>query len=355
MMVYNVVVWSTGWVGSIAIRAIAQRDDLKLVGVWVNSAEKVGRDAGDLVGIAPLGVLASNDVDAMLALKPDCVCYASTGEARHEEVVADFCRILEAGINVVTTSTPGLLYPHGWDPALVSRLEAASLRGGASIYASGIEPGFVGDHLALVLSTQSRQITSIRTQEIFLYSTYPNAFTLFEVFGFGKPVGATCFMELPGVQAGVWGPPVQMVADRLGVKLDRIRETYDKKVTQRSLEVAVGTIPAGTVGAVRFETIGVVDGRDAIVIEHVNRLSPDVAPEWPTSDHPGTYRIVFDGDPSMLCELKLGSPGDFADHGMVSTAMRIVNAIPAVCEAQPGISDAVKLPLTLPVQAFSVH
>jgi 2,4-diaminopentanoate dehydrogenase len=354
-MGYRVVQWSTGGVGSIAIRAMAQRDDMELVGVWVHSPDKAGRDAGELVGAEPLGVTASNDADALLALGPDCVCYAASGEARHDEVVADFCRMLDAGINVVTTSTPGLLYPPAWDPALVSRIEAACRRGGASIYASGLEPGFVGDHLALVLSTQCRQITSIRTQEIFLYSTYPNAFTIFEVFGFGKSADTRCFMEIPGVQAGVWGPPVQIVADRLGVKLERIRETYDKRLTERTLQVAAGTIPVGTVGAVRFETIGVVDGRDAIVIEHVNRMAPDLAPDWPDADHPGTYRVVFEGDPSMTCELRLGSVEDFEKHGMVATAMRIVNAIPAVCDARPGIFDAVQLPLTLPRQAFAVH
>ncbi len=115
-------------------------------------------------------------------------------------------------------------------------------------------------------------------------------------------------MELPGVQTIAWGPPVRMVADQLGVELDGIRETYEKRVTERPLEVAAGVIEAGTVGAVRFETIGVIDGRDAIVIEHVNRMADDVAPDWPTAARHGTYRIVFDGEPAFACELQLGSP-----------------------------------------------
>ena len=110
-------------------------------------------------------------------------------------------------------------------------------------------------------------------------------------------------MELPGVQTGTWGPPVRMVADRLGVELDEIRETYEKRVTDRDARGRGGTIEAGTVGAVRFETIGVVDGRDAIVIEHVNRMAPDLAPEWPTADRDGTYRIVIEGEPDLTCEL----------------------------------------------------
>lgn len=341
--------WSTGGVGSIAIKAIAGRHDLELAGVWVHSADKVGRDAGDLAGIGPLGVKATSDADALVALRPDCVCYSASGEIRPAEAVDDFCRILEVGVNVVTTSIPGLLYPAGWEATQVSRIRAACARGNATLYASGLEPGFAGDHLVLLLATLSRTITSVRTQEIISYSTYPVASTMFEVFGFGMPPEHQCLMEIPGVQTSAWGPPVQIVADRLGLRLDEIRETYEKRITERRLEVAAGTLSAGTVGAVRFETVGVVNGRDAIVIEHVNRMAPDIAPEWPASDHPGTYRIVFDGEPTMTCELHLGGPDDFGYHGMIATALRVVNAIPFVCRAAPGIIDATELPLTLPV------
>ena len=143
-----------------------------------------------------------------------------------------------------------------------------------------------------------------------------------------------------------------MVADHLGAELDEIRETYEKRVTDRTLEVAAGTIEAGTVGAVRFETIGVVDGRDAIVIEHVNRMADDLAPDWPQPDVDGTYRIRFEGDPDLSCDLRVGESGEASAAGMVATAMRVVNAIPHVCASPPGIVTATDLPLTLPVDAL---
>jgi hypothetical protein len=339
-------------VGALAVAAIARRPDLDLVGVWVHDAGKAGRDVGDLAGIGPVGLTATADADAVIALAPDCICYTAAGESRPTEAVDDFCRILGAGINVVTTSVPGLMYPAGFDSGEVSRIEAACRAGSASLYASGIEPGFAGDHLVLTLATMAQSIRSVRTQEIFGYEDYPVAFTMFEVFGFGKPPEHRCLMELPGVQASAWGPPVRMVADQLGVELDEIRETYAKCVTERRLEVAAGTIDAGTVGAVRFETIGVVGGRDAIVIEHVNRMAPDLAPDWPTAPRDGTYRITIDGEPSLTCELQLGSPATFSHDGMVATAMRVVNAIPFVCAAAPGIVTSADLPLTLPRHAF---
>lgn len=348
----RVVQWSTGGVGKIAVRVIAERADLELAGVWVHDPAKIGRDAGELAGIAPLGLAATSDVDALLAGKPDCVCYTATGESRPAQCIDDFCRLLGAGISVVTTSIPGLVHPAAYDAKHVDRLEAACREGGAALYASGLEPGFAGDQLVLTLATLSNRIDSVRTQEIFSYADYPVAFTLFEVFGFGKPPEHRAIMEIPGIQTSSWGPPVRMVADRLGARLEGIRETYEKRVTDRRLEVAAGVIEAGTVGAVRFETIGVVDGRDAIVIEHVNRMADDVAPDWPTSSRDGTYRVVFEGDPGLTCELQMGRPEDFSDQGMIATAMRVVNAIPYVCAAPPGLVTSADLPPTLPHHAF---
>ena len=349
---YRVVGWSTGGIGSIAVAAITRRPDLELVGVRVYDPAKVGRDAGELAGIGAVGLPATSDVDDLLALEPDCVCYSASGESRPAETIDELCRILDAGIDVVTTSIAGLVFPPGFDPGAVEHIEAACRRGSSSLYASGIEPGFAGDHLVLTLATMSDTIRSVRTQELFGYQDYPVAFTIFEAFGFGKPPGHRCLMELPGVQASAWGPPVRMVAHHLGVELDEIRETYEKRVTDRRLDVAAGTIEAGTVGAVRFETIGVVDGRDAIVIEHVNRMARDLAPEWPNAARDGTYRIVVDGEPSLTCELQVGSAEDYSHAGMIATAMRVVNAIPFVCDAPPGIVTATDLPLTLPRHAF---
>jgi hypothetical protein len=350
----RVVQWSTGGVGAIALRAIAERPDLELVGVWAHSPDKHGRDAGELAGGRPLGLAASGDVDGLLALRPDCICYTASGEARPRECLDDFERMLRAGINVVTTSVPGLVHAPGFDPRQVERLEAAARSGKASLYASGLEPGFAGDDLVLRLASLTHRIRSIRTQEIFSYTDYPVPFTIFEVFGFGKPPEARCLMERPGVQASAWAPSVRMVADWLGAPLDRIRETYDKRVTPRRIEAAAGIIEAGTVGAVRFETIGVVDGRDAIVIEHVNRMAPDLAPDWPTSSRDGTYRVVFEGEPDLACELQLGGVKDYSRQGMIATAMRVVNAIGPVCRAAPGLVSAAELPPLLPAGAFEM-
>ncbi|MCZ4499098.1 MAG: dihydrodipicolinate reductase [Marmoricola sp.] len=350
----RVAVVSTGNIGAASIRSIVRRPDLELVGVWVHSDDKVGQDAGALAGIAPIGLAATHDLAEIVASAPDCAVYAATGPDLDAVAVPHYELLLRGGINVVTTATPGLVFPKGWDPVRVAALEAAAAAGGATLYASGIEPGFVGDHLALVLATQSEEIVSLRTQEIFSYADYANEFLMRDVFGFGMPMDSTPLMELGGSQLMAWGPPVKYVADGLGVELDEIRETYERRATERDLDVACGTIAAGTCGAIRMETIGVVAGRDAIVIEHVNRMADDIAPDWPTADRDGTYRIVVEGTPSMTCELTLGSPETASVDGLVATAMRVVNAIPAVVAAGPGLVTSRDLPLTVSPYALDL-
>jgi len=155
---------------------------------------------------------------------------------------------------------------------------------------------------------------------------------------------------------------MRMVAEALGVELQEVRETFDRAVTERTLEVAMGTVEAGTCGALRMQAIGIVDGKEAIVIEHVTRLAPDVAPHWPTLPNALGYRVVITGTPDIDCTFdvtlrdrkKAGIESMTSGAGaMVATAMRVVNAIPYVVDAQPGLVSSVDLPLTIPRQAFN--
>jgi hypothetical protein len=347
----RVVVWATGWIGQIAIRSIARRADLDLVGVWVHSPEKVGKDAGELADIAPLGVAATDDADALLALQPDCVIYAAHRPERDAAAVPDYVRILEAGVNLVSVSTPGLVYPPNYDAGFVEQLGAAAERGGVSLYSSGIEPGFAADHLPLFLCTQSDRISKIHSTELFLYDTYPVTFDMFDVMGFGMPLDYQPLLATPGGPTAAWGPSIHMIADALGVEIDEFREVYERVPADRTLEVASGVIEAGTCGAMMIQTIGVVHGRDAIVIEHVNRMAPDLGPEWQTASRDGVYRVEISGNPDIRCDMALGDPSAATAAGMTSTAMRIVNAVHAVVAAPPGLLSSLDLPLTVPQNA----
>ncbi|OBJ07115.1 dihydrodipicolinate reductase [Mycobacterium sp. 1465703.0] len=362
MTAHRVVVWATGGIGSIAIRALSRRPNLDLVGVWVHSDEKVGKDAGELAGGEPIGVSATNDADALIAAKPDCVIYAASGPERDALAIPDYVKLLEAGINVVTTSTTRLVNPHAYEPTQWrDQLVAAAKQGQASLFASGIEPGFAADYLPLVLSTQSSTIDKIHSFEIGLYDDYGVPDIMSDALGFGRPLDYHPWIGYPGAIAGEWQGQIRLIADALGVEVQEVREGFDRAVTNRTLEVAMGSVEAGTCGALRMQAIGVVDGREAIVIEHVTRLAHDVAPDWPTGIGDLSYRVMISGDPDIDCTLAatLKDPGKAGIAGMtsgagamVATAMRVVNAVPYVVAAQPGLLSSVDLPLTIPQNAF---
>lgn len=351
----RVVVWSTGGVGSNAIDAIGRRPDLELVGVWVHSPDKVGKDAGELAGGEPLGVTATNDADALIALAPDCVVYAASGPDRDGAAVPDYVRLLAAGINVVSTSSTSLVYPPSYfAPNWRDELDAAAKAGQASFYVSGIFPGFASDQLALLMTTQSKSIRRITASEVALNDHYPVADVMMDGMGFGRPLEFEPMLKTPGFIEMAWKAPIHLMAEGLGVEVEEIRGALDRELTDRDIEVAFGTVKAGTCGAVRTRAAGVVKGREAIVIEHVIRMARDVAPDWPTSDCDATYRVDIEGDPDIHCEMTLG---ETAGHGagraaMASTAMRVVNAIPYVVDAPPGLLSSLDLPTTLPLYVF---
>lgn len=351
----RVVVWSTGGVGSMAIDAIRCRPDLELVGVWVHSPEKVGRDAGELAGGAPLGIAASGDADELIARRPDCVVYAASGPERDAGAVPDYLRLLEAGINVVSTTSTSLVYPPSYfHPEWRQQLESAAEAGDASFYASGIFPGFGSDQLALLLATQSKTIRTLTVREIALNDHYPVAEVMMDGMGFGRPLNFEPMLSTPGFIEMAWSAPIQLIAQGLGARVQEVRGSLDRRVTHRDIEVAFGMIPAGTCGAVCTRAAGVIDGREAIVVEHIIRMARDVALDWLTSECDATYRVDIDGDPDMHCSMTLGdSAGTGAGRAaMTATAMRVVNAVPYVVDAAAGLLSSLDLPITLPRHAI---
>jgi 2,4-diaminopentanoate dehydrogenase len=359
--VKRVVVWSTGGIGSLSIVAVNERPELELVGVWVHSEDKVGKDAGELANGVPIGIEATNDVGALLALKPDCVIYGASGPERDAGAVADYERLLAAGVNVVTTTSPTLINPRGYAPAHRERLEAAARAGRTSIYASGVEPGFLCDHLPLIFTTASRSVSKIHCYEIALYDDYGVREIMIDALGFGQPLDFEPWIMLPGGIAGEFESQVRYIADGLGVEVDEIRETYDRRLTDQPIETAFGTVQPGTCGAIRFQAIGIVDGREVIVIDHITRLARHVGTDWPIGDADLSYRITIAGKPDIDCwvtpTLKDPAEAGIAHMGsgagaMLATAMRVVNAVPYVVDAEPGLLRALEMPLTIPRNSY---
>jgi 4-hydroxy-tetrahydrodipicolinate reductase len=313
----------------------------------VSNPGKVGVDAGRLAGLdRELGVVATNDADALLALEPDCIVHTAMADDRIFEALADLERLLRAGVNVVSSSPVFLQYPDGVVPAEMSAgVRQAALDAGVSLWVNGIDPGFANDWLPLTLTSISERIDEVRCMEILNYNTYDQPMVLFDIMGFGRPLDATPMILAPGVLTMAWGSVVRQIARGLDVALDEIVEWHERVPAPEAFDVAAGRIEAGTTAALHFEVRGMRSGRAVVVLEHVTRLHDDVAPDWPQPAGKGCYRVVVTGEPNYTLDLQLlGSDGDHNTAGLKATAMRLVNAVPAVVEADPGLLTALDLP-----------
>ncbi len=343
-MSYRVVTWGTGNVGCYAVRAVMHHPELELVAHIVSSPDKVGLDVAELVGLPDsTGVIATDDIDAALVSKPDCVIYTAHSETRMFEAAEDQAKCLRAGINVVASSLFMLQYPQNPNVAFLAEpIAAACAEGGSTCFNNGIDPGFANDTMPLVFTGLSEYWTSVRMREVINYSTYEQEHTIREVMGFGYPLDHDCMLFQDGMLSLGWGGAVYSVAAGLGVTLDKVYEVHERLPLELDVENGMGLFKAGTTGAMRFEVRGVVDGREAIVLEHVTRLTDDIAPGWPQGKG---YRVIIEGEPRMEVTMDMEDRnGDHAVAGVIQTATAIVNAVPAVVAQAPGLVAAMELP-----------
>jgi 4-hydroxy-tetrahydrodipicolinate reductase len=345
--------------GIIALRGVIDHPELQLTDLVVHSDAKAGRDAGELCGIAPVGVVATQDAAPMLAGDADVVVYAAGANLRPLEAVGDMVSILRAGKNVVSCSVVPLVFPDAVDGAFIDPLRQAALDGGVSFFTTGIDSGFANDVLPLVLTGVSRVIESVRVTEMFNYATYPDQAAVYEILGFGKPPEFTAFAATQGVFTFGWGPVLHQLAAGLGVKIDNIEESNERISATESFDTPTGHIAAGTIAAMRSTLTGYVGDKPTFVVDHVTRMRDDIAPDWPQphiclpakdlgyglATGRGAYRVEIEGSPSMRCEFEIAEDHDHDLGARIAGSSRMVNAIPAVCAAPPGLLSALDLPM----------
>ncbi|MFL6154985.1 MAG: dihydrodipicolinate reductase [Marmoricola sp.] len=342
----STIVWGTGNVGRLAVRAVDAHPGLELTGVLVHDPDKVGRDAGDLAGMGrDLGVLATDDVEALLAAGPRAVVYAASGDIRPDDAFAD---VVRAGAVVVTPALYAL-YDQANAPAeLRDPLLAAVAEGGGSLFASGVDPGWGNDVLPVLISGLGTDVDVIRCQEIFDYTTYDQEDSVRYLVGMGQPMEYDAPMIAAGVPTMVWGGQVRMIARALEVELDEIREVVERRPLESGVTTTtMGDFEAGTQGAIRFEVQGIVGGVPRIVVEHVTRIHASCAPDWPvppTGD--GAHRVVIEGDPRIEVSVEAtDARGNRAEGGNATAVGRLVTAIDWLVDAGPGLYDALDIPL----------
>ena len=348
----GVVVWGTGNMGRAAIRSVAAHPGLELAGVIVSSPEKEGRDAGELADLGrELGIPATLDAAAALAALggSGAVAYMASGELRPDEALKDIAEALRGGAVVVTPAVYAL-YDHRNAPDDVRRpVEDACREGGASLFVSGIDPGWGNDLLPVLVSGFAGTIDQVRCQEIFDYSTYDAADSVRMIVGMGEPMDYEPPMVAPGIPSMVWGGQVRMIARALGVEVDELRESVDRRPLETDVTNALGDFAAGTQGALRFEVQGIVAGEPRIVVEHVTRINGACAPDWPLPPDggDGAHRVIIEGRPRIEVAIEATDEGgNRAAGGNATAANRLVNAIPWLRTAEPGLYDGLQVPVS---------
>ena len=343
MDVIRVIQWATGTVGRHAVRAVAAHPELEIVGAYVYSDAKTGRDIGEICGIGPTGVMATSDADEILGTAADCVLYMPQGEMNPMGALDDICRLLASGKNVISTAVTAFIYPKSCGPEVVERLEAACAQGRTSFHGTGIEPGWAAEVLPLTMSGLFARIDSLLVRELLDYSTYDSAVMLFDIMGFGKHPDEPVIMADPIALGATFRAPLMLLADGLGAVVEDFEHHREVAITDHPVEVTAGRVETGTVAAQRFGLSAVIGGRRALTLEHITRLGPDQAPDWPTGRG---WTVQVEGAPSMVLESRIATHGeDETDQGCLGTAMHAVHAIAPVCAAAPGIATFLDLPL----------
>lgn len=341
---YRVVQWATGNVGARALRRAIEHPHIDLVGVYVYSADKVGRDAGELAGIGRNGIAATNSIDAVIALRPDCVMYMP-----QYSDYDDICRLLESGINVVTTRTE-FLNPASMNPAVRTRIEAACQRGRSSIHSTGCSPGFATEALPLLLTSLQRRLDHVSINEFADNSSRNSPQMLFDVMGFGEPPGRPTQARLDHLR-DAFGPSLALVASTVGKPLDRVEVQGGLGLARKDTRIAAGLVRAGTVAAMRTIVSGIHQGKPLASFTATWYVSSDVETDdggrWEFRE--SGWRVLLKGDVPLDVSITYPvAPEDYADMTPGLTAHIPLNTVPYLCAAPPGIRTSVDLPRIIP-------
>lgn len=338
--IYRVVQWATGTVGKVALRHFIENPVFELVGVLVTNPEKVGKDAGDLVGLPATGVLATDDVEAIVALDADCVLFAP--------LVQDLdavCRLLRSGKNVVSPLGP--VYATEAFRADVARIEAACRDGGTSFHGCGIHPGYVGDILPLTLARLAGRIDRIEVSEIADKQKTPSVYIDF--MGFGQSPEE--LLSKPNCMTGAmhaFAQSMALLVEGLGGAIEDLTERHEIAIANKDIAYPGGVIAKGKVAGQHWEWTAWAGGKPLVVYHLYYRVGDDMEPAWHLGD--SRHHVAIHGNPSFEVTLQATAEAD-GHHpflGIDWTALLGCTAVPQVCDAAPGFTNHIDLGVIQP-------
>jgi hypothetical protein len=339
---YRVIQWATGVVGKAALKHFIQNPVIDLVGVYVTNPEKAGKDAGDIVGLAPTGVIASSDAEAIIAMEADCVLYAP---AQGPALLDNLCRLLASGKNVVSPAGPFL--PNKWIPEIAARIEAACREGNSSFHGCGVHPGFSGDILPLTLVRLCDRIDTIEVTEIIDKVRSPMIYT--EIMGFGTdPAELLANPRRSPETYKAFYSSMDLIAKGLGKEIDEVTVKFEVSTALKDITHEFGEVKAGTVGGQHYEWTAWCEGKPLIVYHFYWQLGQDLDPLWEVGED--CYRVRIIGDPGLEVKLMGAEAADGRRPflGLPWTGLVGATAVQAVVDAKPGIVTHIDLGVVQP-------
>ncbi len=339
---YRVIQWATGTVGKAALKYFIENPVIELVGVLVTNPDKVGKDAGDLVDLPKTGVLATDDVEAIVAMEADCVLFAPSMMTPPIDMV---CRLLASGKNVVSPAGPFL--PNKWFPEEAARVEAACREGNSSFHGCGIHPGFAGDILPITLTRLMNRVDCIEVSEIIDKVRNPMIYT--EIMGFGlDPEELLANPRRSPETYKAFYSSMAMIAESLGKEIEKVTVKFEVSKATKDIKHLYGEVKAGTVGGQHYEWTAWVEGAPLIVYHFYWQLGEDLEPLWHQGE--ARYRVQIKGDPPLECHLMGGQDDDGRNPflGLPWTGLVGCTVVPQVCDAPTGVVSHLDLGIVQP-------
>jgi 4-hydroxy-tetrahydrodipicolinate reductase len=334
---YRVVQWATGNVGSRALRTIIEHPRLTLVGLYVTSPAKVGKDAGELCGLAQkVGIAATDSIADIVALDADCVVYMPAYTN-----FDDICQLLGSGKNIVTARGE-FLYPKAMNAEQRARVEAACVAGSTSVHSTGSSPGFITEALPIPLIAQQRRLDCLTIDEYADLTSRDSPDLLFKMMGFGAARGPFNDGMLHYVKHDFSGS-LMLLADAMNLPLEDITAEGEHGIAHETTRIAAGVIEAGSVAALRITVSAIHKGKPLLRFRASWYCSKNIDKDWELFD--SGWRVRVDGDTPLEVRISYPvTPQNYASFTPGLTAHRVVNAIPVVCDAAPGIVTTMDLP-----------
>jgi hypothetical protein len=338
---YRISVWGPGGLGAPTIREVLALPELELAAVYAYSETKIGEDAGHVVGVEPCSVKITGDRETFMNTRADCVIYIARdyGDYRSDP---DIIELLERGFNVITPLP--YHYPKLRGQAVVEALDSACQKGKSVLYATGINPGFMFERLAMTATGMVNDVKHIKFEEYFDCVTQESV-EMLELFGMGATLEAAEQNETVALLAENYlKQEFYAAGDMVGMPIDRVVRTSHHQVAREDMNDLLLPIRKGRVALISYKWVA-YSGEHALYSTQIywyitERMRPD---DVPTQDF---YRVTVEGRPSMRLSIELQAsiennqrlfPRFPTEPAYYGTVIPLIQAIPAVCEARPGI------------------